>query len=290
MQKKIIYATVLISAIWIFIFSIAKSSSTGAQYGLCGAPDDIAPDACGNQSCHNFNPIAGSPSLKITMLDASNNKEVTTWHVSRKYLVRIELNRASIQACGFESTVETSSGNQHVGTYLPIFASNSRFSPFSGIYVTHRNSTKAGPGYGKWEYYWTSPASATLGDITIYAAANDANGDDHNTGDSIFTTNKTFAFLPSSGIDQSVLYSSRISVFPNPVKDVFAITYELAKPSEVHADLYNTAGQLIKTLKNQYSATGISEIRSDISDLSQGIYFVKLTAGNEVAWQKIIKD
>jgi hypothetical protein len=287
MQRKVLYIAVMTCALLILIFNIAKSSSGGAPSGVCGAPDDLASNACGTSGCHNFIPITGSPSLKITMLDAVTNQEVTTWHVTRKYVVRVELTRASLNACGFESTVETKSGI-HVGTYAAKL--RCRYSPFSTTYMTHNSPYVSSKGYGKWEYYWTSPSSTSLGDVIIYAAGNAANGDGTNYGDSIFTTNKTFAFVNASGVDQSVLYSSRVSVFPNPVKDVFTISYELAKPSEVHTEIYNTTGQLIKNMENHYSDTGINEIRSDISNLPSGIYFVRLSAGNEIACQKIIKN
>ncbi len=69
-------------------------------------------------------------------------------------------------------------------------------------YIEHSlagyNATKGQPSPGIYEFDWTPPASAT-GDITIYVAANAANGDLTANGDHIYTTTYTLSPLATSG-------------------------------------------------------------------------------------------
>jgi hypothetical protein len=285
MKRKYLYTATLIIAIVIVFKTVIYAYTNGAPQGLCGAPDDFGANACGTAGCHDFVPIANSPSLVITLIDPVTVQPVTTYQANTKYTVRVELTRASIKTCGFESTVETKSGNAHIGTLAGKL--KSQVVPFSSNhYVTQINSSKTSTGYGKWEYYWTSPASG-LADVVIYAAANDANGDGNSTGDSIFTANKTISH--NSGIDNKSLNEADVKVFPNPVQDNFTVGYDLVRAEVVKIDLYDINGRQVYNISNGMAHTGNNISAANIAGLCKGIYFLKITTGDQTAVQKILK-
>jgi hypothetical protein len=286
MQKKYLYITAFIFSVVILTFTIGRSNEFGANPGATGAPNDFyGAQACGTGGCHGVNPVTGDPSLAITMLDAVTNQVVTSYHVSRKYIVRIELTRASLKACGFESTVENVN-NVHMGTIG--VKSKCQFSDFAHQYVTHINSTKVAAGYGKWEYYWTSPAT-NQGDITVYAAGNCANNDGTSFGDSIFLNKKTYPYLAASGIDDQGMAEGNMSIYPNPVRAGFTISYVLKQAEDVRIELYNAKGQMVKTMLNTTGAAGPNTYNGNISEVGTGIYYIKIISGADISIEKLLK-
>jgi hypothetical protein len=64
--------------------------------------------------------------------------------------------------------------------------------------------------------------------------------------------------------------NTSFSVAPNPTKGMFAINTDVAK-----VQIFNLTGQLVKTFNNAAANEGFS-----ISELNQGVYFVKVTDSN----------
>gem|GEM_PF-1134644 len=70
---------------------------------------------------------------------------------------------------------------------------------------------------------------------------------------------------------------------PNPYKQSTTINYQLAKPGPVSVKIYNTLGQLVKTLVDQHQIPGYYSVRWDGRDgahrkAASGIYFYRLIA------------
>jgi hypothetical protein len=74
-----------------------------------------------------------------------------------------------------------------------------------------------------------------------------------------------------------------LSISPNPLSDEGIIEYALIHSTTVHLALYDAAGRLVKVLANGYMKTGIYRHSIKLHELSQGIYFLRLTtdAGSE---------
>ena len=79
--------------------------------------------------------------------------------------------------------------------------------------------------------------------------------------------------------------------YPNPFNPVTNINYELRMPSAelVNLSVYNSSGQLVKTLVNGKHKAGMYSVEFDGSNLNSGIYFYKLsTAGKSVTNKMIL--
>jgi len=79
-----------------------------------------------------------------------------------------------------------------------------------------------------------------------------------------------------------------IQNYPNPFNPQTKISYILASASKVTVKIFNILGKEIKILVDKYEEGGIHEIYFDGSDLSSGIYFYQLIAGDYSSTKKML--
>ena len=68
--------------------------------------------------------------------------------------------------------------------------------------------------------------------------------------------------------------------YPNPFNPSTTITFYLGKRSHAVLKIYNLLGEEVQTLIDNDLEQGNHTYRFDAKDLSSGIYFYQLTAGN----------
>lgn len=73
---------------------------------------------------------------------------------------------------------------------------------------------------------------------------------------------------------------TNLKVYPNPVSDVTRLNFTLFKNSDVTIQVYNISGRLVKTIREKNVTKGDQTIDIDASDLSNGSYVVKFSAGS----------
>ncbi len=76
--------------------------------------------------------------------------------------------------------------------------------------------------------------------------------------------------------------------YPNPFNPSTTIRYQLARQSAVTLVVYNTLGQKVATLVNDFQPAGNHVINFDARDLSSGIYFYRIEAGDFISVKKMI--
>ena len=76
--------------------------------------------------------------------------------------------------------------------------------------------------------------------------------------------------------------------YPNPFNPVTEISFNLAKSSFVSLEIYNSLGQKVVTLINNKMNIGNHKIMFNASDLSSGIYYYKIQAGEFQAVKKML--
>ncbi len=67
--------------------------------------------------------------------------------------------------------------------------------------------------------------------------------------------------------------------YPNPFNPATKIDYSIAKAGVVTIKVYNTLGQEVATLVNEYLAPGHYQTTFDATHLASGVYIYKMTAG-----------
>ncbi|MDO8969420.1 MAG: T9SS type A sorting domain-containing protein, partial [Saprospiraceae bacterium] len=76
--------------------------------------------------------------------------------------------------------------------------------------------------------------------------------------------------------------------YPNPSRGQTVVKYQLPKASNVQLQVYNVAGQLVKTVSEGQKPAGYHQVKVNDNTLSNGIYFYKLTAGEFSATRKLV--
>jgi hypothetical protein len=127
------------------------------------------------------------------------------------------------------------------------------------------------------KYTWLN---APLGEHSIFARAFD------NYGDST-TSDTNHIEIMATGIN-SITPQSRINMYPNPASDkvYIQVPEEISGITEIR--IIDLSGMTIMLKNNPTLAGGISEI--DLSDISNGIYLLRITAGGNSENYKLVKE
>jgi len=80
-----------------------------------------------------------------------------------------------------------------------------------------------------------------------------------------------------------------LSVYPNPVLSEAIVEYNIEQPADIRIMLVNQLGQEIMVMPIKRSPAGKQKISINVSTLPQGVYFIKLQKGNEIAAWKMIR-
>jgi hypothetical protein len=82
------------------------------------------------------------------------------------------------------------------------------------------------------------------------------------------------------GESQEILHGFCVEQnYPNPFNPVTTISYRLPKSAVVNLSIYNTAGQLVKTIVNEQKHAGHYSAVWDARDVSSGVYYYRITSG-----------
>lgn len=76
--------------------------------------------------------------------------------------------------------------------------------------------------------------------------------------------------------------------YPNPFNPTTAINYSLNKKSHVELKVYNVLGSEVATLVNETKNAGSYKISFDATNLSSGVYFYQLKAGDQTITRKMM--
>ena len=76
--------------------------------------------------------------------------------------------------------------------------------------------------------------------------------------------------------------------YPNPFNPSTIIQYSLPSNEYVSLKVYDIIGREVTTLVNQQQSAGSYDVEFNASNLTSGIYFYKITAGNFNAVKKML--
>jgi len=96
-----------------------------------------------------------------------------------------------------------------------------------------------------------------------------------------------------SGIEDTDLAKSHLSIYPNPFSLYTNIEFEMASPGNVEIIIFNQLGIHIQTLKNNSCTAGRNSLQWNCSDkngiaVPGGIYYCKVLFGKEMLIKKMI--
>lgn len=79
-----------------------------------------------------------------------------------------------------------------------------------------------------------------------------------------------------------------IEIFPNPVKSITTINYDLVTPSLTHLKIFNEQGVEVASLAQGFEAAGEHSVTWEPGNLPPGVYFIFLRAGDQTYTRKVI--
>jgi hypothetical protein len=91
------------------------------------------------------------------------------------------------------------------------------------------------------------------------------------------------------GIDKSSSKLRELSIYPNPSKGQMNINFAYSNNSLMLVEVLDCNGKVVYN-KIQRKATGISNYNLDLSNLSNGIYFLKLTFDKDIEYRKFVLE
>lgn len=164
-------------------------------------------------------------------------------------------------------------GNYDLYLNLPDAASNLHFNPSYSVRVANLNLWDAEKGYNKLNH-----------ELVI----------DSTSGGTPYSGNLFFTPLNTNSVGEDfneLLNESnelKLNNFPNPFNNTTKILYKVGKSSNIILRLYNSLGEQIDTLINDYRLKGSYEVNLNASLLSSGIYYCVLSSENSLVATKII--
>ncbi len=110
-------------------------------------------------------------------------------------------------------------------------------------------------------------------------------------GTGVLVLNGRYRQDPTSVEPISPATTALRGVQPNPARGDFSVSFDLARPAEVGAEIFDAAGRLVRSMPAQAHSAGSGSISTDagVSPLGPGLYFVRLTVdGAEAGSRKLI--
>jgi len=142
------------------------------------------------------------------------------------------------------------------------------------------------------------PGDTLITSLHVYALTNDGTADVQiqigtflNPTDRI-TLDFTATTIPTSVVNENPVVDNFYLAqnYPNPFNPSTKINYGLKKSGNVEITVYNILGNKVATLVNGIKSAGNHSVSFDASNLSSGIYFYKIVAGDFIQTKKMILE
>ena len=87
---------------------------------------------------------------------------------------------------------------------------------------------------------------------------------------------------------EEIAFKEEFGIYPNPVNEELTITHQSAQSFEGDIELRSAEGQLIEIFRDV--TFGALERKIDMSNLSKGVYFIKVSSEVGTFVEKIVKN
>lgn len=262
MKKNYIFKTIL------FLIPISAlvliSASAGRDGEYSGSPGDST-NTC--TSCHSGGNFGASVAIQTELPTGG-------YALNTSYGIQVDITGSTGNKHGFQITAERISDNSKIGTFTADGTNNQLKN--GGTHLTH---TSTGNTKKTWNFNWKSPTT-NVGEVKFYVAALAANGNGNTSGDQVVTaTTGNFNVLGLAKENQL-----DFTVYPNPVSDDLNIQLPTGTQNTEVA-VFDMSGKLIRNATISAQNTKIN-----VSELSTGVYILKLNSDGKMGTRQFIKE
>lgn len=103
-------------------------------------------------------------------------------------------------------------------------------------------------------------------------------------GNNLYVDNVNVAL--STGVEENAAING-VNVYPNPMTTNASVDFNLTTDNNVSIVVLNTVGQLVQTANLGNMSAGVHTYQMDASSLSNGMYFLNITVGNNTITKKV---
>jgi hypothetical protein len=276
MKKNILLTAWLTLFFILLLFTISIIPVIGIESvyansgGSPGAKTNSPGDVNNCTQCHSgiLNSGTGSSTIDAPSLSLGYTPGQT-------YTITGNVIQNAINKFGFEITAEKDLDNTKTGTLVITDASRTKFVN-GGAAISHQLTGTSGSGSNSWSFDWTAPNAGT-GSVTFYGAFNAANGSGTG-GDKIYTS--SINIIENVAVNIKEQFSElKVQIYPNPASNYFQIS---TKKIINKIEIYDLKG---KKVLEYYKVKG----KMNITDLMDGIYFLRIKYAEGYIYQKLIK-
>lgn len=272
----------LIAAFIVLVFfwqpSPLSAHEAGPPAGVSGSPKDGS--TCEISGCHNAFPLQGSKPGWI-----SSNVPVAGYTPNQTYTITAKAVYIGKNTFGFEISPQAVNGTL-LGTLVN---TSSKTQIISTKWIGHTINGIKGSDSNVWTFNWKAPVSGT-GNVTFYGAFNCGAGNDMADQDSIYTST-LIIHENITGIENLTSACYETNIYPNPSNGKFYLSYSIINAQNIEISLYSIEGKLIRTLlPSTIMQEGLYKDFYDLTGIKSGIYFIRLSSGEENSINKVVID
>ena len=92
----------------------------------------------------------------------------------------------------------------------------------------------------------------------------------------------------ANGVNELSLIASSLENHPNPFNGNTTISYMLKQDAAIELSVVDILGKKVATIEKENKTSGKHSIVWNAENMSQGIYFIQLKAGNQLSNKKIV--
>lgn len=266
MKNKTVLTAFALFVTWQFLTSSVRNPSNPPA-GNTGAPGE---STCAQSSCHGGGNFTGTVSISGIP---------DTVIANQTYSITLT-NMSNAAKAGFQLTC-LDSLNIKCGSLIN-GSGTSTASSGGRQYIRHNAAKNLTGGAASWTFSWKAPASLSHDDIRFYFASLAANGNNSNTGDNVFTANKSVVFRTLTGSHDQAAQDALVKLYPSATTDVLHI--DLIRYTGAQLTVFNLEGRQV--LEQGLAATNLL----NVSQLDKGMYVAKIHAKGLLVTKKFVVE
>jgi hypothetical protein len=277
-----------IAPVLVFIFFCLTTAFVVYNTGVAGYTGAPGEGTC--NTCHG----GGSSSASGVTLTSIPSFSLDQYKPDSTYQITISVSAAGFNKYGFGCEILNNS-LVNAGTMKNAGAGVKFLNAFNG----RRNAVHTTGKFGasvNFSFQWTAPSVPDT--VTIYVMCNAVNANNNTGGDfplQPFQLSLTPVPVPqdTSNVDTTSIREisaavKRVSVYPNPARDIAEVSYTLEKGGDVVVSVYSVSGKLAREERFSQVAPGAHSAFIDIHRLARGAYFVCVTGPDDRPVRKLL--